>query len=154
MVHEDIQIVRMDQGIFRRMTEEIGRIADNVLVQTGRGGHENGQRGIFPPACTSRFLPGTGNGSWISAHDAHIQLSDINAQFQGIGGDNGPDTAAAKAAFNFAPQRGQVSAAVTADFSGIAQGLPDPFLEMPGNHLDTDPGFGKDDGGNVVVHHA
>ena len=53
---QDVQIVRIDQRVFRGLAKEIIRMIDDVLIQRAGGGHHDQQRVACPvarrgPAC-------------------------------------------------------------------------------------------------------
>src|SRR5690606_40099269 len=60
----------------------------------------------------ARLLEGTRNISRVPRHDARLQLTDINTEFQRICADDGPDVPFPQALFDFSPLRRQITAPI------------------------------------------
>ena len=149
---QHIQIIRMYQRVFRRTRKEIFRVIDDVLVKRrGRGDHDR-QRRIFAPTRAPRLLPCAGNRPRIAAQHTGVQLADVNAQLQRVGGDYGANLAFAQAALNLPPQRRQIAAPIAPDAPRVAERVFDPFLEVPRQHLNRQPRFAENDGRNIIIH--
>ena len=149
---QDVEIIRVNERIFRRTCKEILRMVDNILVKRRRRCNQNRQRCILSPPCTACLLPCAGNRTGIAAEHACIQLSDIDAQLQRVGGNHCADFTLAQTAFDFAPQRGQITATIAADSSRVAKRVFDTFFQMTRQYFDCQTGFAENDCRNIVIH--
>ena len=149
---QDVEIIRVNKRIFRRTCKEILRMVDNILVKRRRRCNQNRQRCILSPPGTACLLPCAGNRTGIAAEHACIQLSDIDAQLQRVGGNHCADFTLAQTAFDFAPQRGQIAATIAADSSRVAKRVFDTFFQMTRQYFDCQTGFAENDCRNIVIH--
>ena len=62
----------------------------------------------------ARALPCGGDGAGVARHHDGVQRTDIDAEFERIGGDHGADIARTKALLNLAALTRQIAAAITA----------------------------------------
>ena len=150
VVHEDVQIFRIDQRVFRGLAKEVIRMSNHVLIQRAGGGHHNQQRGVAPATGPARLLPGAGDGAGIAAQHAGVQLADVDAQFQGVGGNHGGDPARPKLPFDFPALGGQIAAPIPPNPARVAQRIPHQILQIAHQHLHRQSGTGEDDVRNVV----
>src|SRR6266851_184799 len=121
MVDEDLQIVRLDEGMLGSVAEEIVRVANDKLIERRRGSHQHGAGASAATAGAAGALPGGGDGAGISGHDDGVEGADIDAKFESAGGNHAANFSIAKAAFDFAALVRQVAAAIAANgfrFSG------------------------------------
>ena len=63
----------------------------------------------------ARALPGGRDGAGVAGHDHGVERTDIDAQFQRVGGDHGAQFAVAQLALDLAPLLGKIAAAVAAN---------------------------------------
>ncbi len=145
VVQQDIQVIRIQQSIFCRLIKEVFGMGHDELIQRIGGRHHERGGNAVATAGTAGLLPGAGDGAGIAAQNTGFQSADINAQLQGVGGDNGIDIAGAQAFFNFPPLVGQIAAPVAPHFAGIAKGVRHQGLQLPCHHLHLQAGLGKDD---------
>ena len=146
VVEEDVQIVRVDERPLGRLAEEVVRVVDDVLVEGAGRGHEDHQALAAPPPGAPGLLPGAGNGTGIAAEHASVELADVDAQFQRVGGNHGEDVSRAQFAFDLAPLRGQVAAAIAAHAAGVAERVAHHVLQIAHQHFHGEAGAGKNDG--------
>ena len=120
MVEQDQQMIGVDQRLFGRTREEIfGMMGQELVERTGRGDQHGGCRVISAPG-PARLLPDAGDGSRIADQHRRAQPADVDAQFEGIGGNDEFDRAIAQSFFDLAALGGQVAGAVAADGVGDA----------------------------------
>ena len=150
VAEEDVQVVRIEQGVFRGLMQEVVRVADDILVDGRRGRHKEYDAGALAPSRAPRLLPRAGNGAGISAQNAGIQRADVDAQFKGVGGHHRVNLPGAEAALDFPSLGGQVSAPVAPHASRVAQGVAHQILQVFRQHLHRQPGAGKGDGLDAV----
>ena len=58
------------------------------------------------------WLPGAGDGTGITGHDAGLQFADIDSKLQGIGAHHTDNLAVAQPLFDLTPEIGEIAAAV------------------------------------------
>ena len=95
MVEHHFQIVEIDVGAFRRTFEEVLGMLDDVLIERRTGRNQNCDRHLLTTPGAASALPRRGDGPRIAGHHHSVQRSDINAEFQCVGGDHGLDLAIA-----------------------------------------------------------
>src|SRR5258708_11129792 len=69
MIDEDFQIVGLDEGVLRRVAEEIVGMAHDELIERRGGSHQHGARASAAAATPPRAPPGCGEGARIAGHD-------------------------------------------------------------------------------------
>ena len=62
----------------------------------------------------ARALPCGGDGTGVTGHHYGIERTDIDTEFERVGGDDGADIARTKALLNLAALTRQIAAAITA----------------------------------------
>ena len=115
VIEQDVEVVRIDQRVLGRRVEEVGRVTDDELVDRRAAGHEHRRRARRPAACPPGALPGRRNRARISGQHRHIQRTDVDAELQGVGGNDSPNEPLAKAALDLTTTVRQVAAAISAD---------------------------------------
>src|SRR6267378_3444169 len=115
MIDEDFQIVGLDEGVLRRVAEEIVGMADDELIERRGGSHQHGARTSAAAASAPGALPGGGDSAGIARHDDGIEGADVNAELKRARRNNSADFSIAEAAFDFAAFVRQVTAAVAAN---------------------------------------
>ena len=130
MAHKDLEVVGIHVGMFGRGVEEVFRMFDDVLVQGGGRGDQHRDRGVVAPSRPPGPLPGGGDRARIACQHDRVQGPDINAEFQGVCGDNAKDLPVAQFALDLPPLSGKVPAAVASDRSGRTGLLAERFLEV------------------------
>ena len=68
------------------------------------------KRGRLPAAGPARLLIDAGNGAGIADKHGRAQPADVDAQFEGVGGDDGLERAGAQALFDLATLGRKVAA--------------------------------------------
>ena len=117
VAEEDFEVVGVDVGRFRGAAEEILGVFDDVLIERSAGGDEDGDRKAATATGATGTLPGGGDGAGVAGHDNGVEGADIDAEFEGVGGDDTLDFAAADLAFDFTAFAGEVAAPVATDFA-------------------------------------
>ncbi len=81
--------MRIDHCFFRPTVNEVLRISHEKLIQGVLTGNQD-QGGILPAApYPAAALPGGYHRPGISNQNTQIQISDIDTQLEGAGGDDG-----------------------------------------------------------------
>src|SRR6266851_450243 len=114
-IDEDFQVVGLDEGVLRRVAEEIVGMAHDELIEGRRGSHQHGARASAAASSAAGALPSGGDGAGISGHDDGIEGADIDAEFERAGGNDAADFSIAEAALDFAALVWQVAAAIAAN---------------------------------------
>src|SRR5438445_13056066 len=84
------------------------------LIERGRRRDEDRARASRSSSGAACPLPGRSNRSGIAGHDAGIERTNVDPEFECICGYNAKNAAVAQTAFNFAPLSRQVASTVTA----------------------------------------
>src|SRR5437763_278595 len=69
MSQEDFEVIRVDESMLGRPSEEVVRMLHDVLIERRAGGHHDGGGGGLPPPGAAGALPTRGNGPGITGHD-------------------------------------------------------------------------------------
>ena len=84
VLDEDLEVVGIDESLFRARSEEVVGVPDHELVLGGRVGHEHGGRRSAPAPRAPRLLPGRGDGARIPGDHRRVQPADVDSQLQGV----------------------------------------------------------------------
>ena len=142
---EDVDVVRVEAGLFRSSIEEERGMVDDVLVH-GRGrGDEDGDARAPAPSGPPELLPGGRHGARISGQDRRVQASDVDAELERVGGDDAEDLAVAKAALDRSSLRWQVAAPIAADPRSRPEPLAERLAKSGEEDLDCRPRPAEDD---------
>ncbi|GBC97077.1 hypothetical protein HRbin16_02896 [bacterium HR16] len=93
----------VEAHLFHRLSEEILRVAHQVLVQRVVLRHEDNHRFPVAPPRPARLLPCAGDTAGVACHHHHIQSTDVHPQFQRVGADYTQQFTVEKPAFDLAP---------------------------------------------------
>ncbi len=130
VIHNDDQVVGIEESLLRRAPEKVVGMGYDVLVE-GRGpGDQHRHRGLRPASRPSRLLPGAGDGAGIAGHNTGIQVADVDAQFQGIGGHHAQNLPLAQAPLDRAPLQWQVPPPVALHLLGTKPGAKGGVAEV------------------------
>src|ERR1700682_263063 len=121
-------------------------MAGQELVDRAAGADQYPHRGFIAAACPPQLLPGGGDAAGIAAEHGCLHLADVDAELEGVGGDDAPTLAAAQPPLDLAPLARQVSAAVAADVAVAPQPVAVGLFEVAQQHLDLEPAAAEDDG--------
>ena len=151
VARQDQEVVGVDEGPLGRLAEEVIWVVHDVLVQWAGARNQHSAGDIVPAACPSRLLPGAGDGSGIPAHDAGVQLADVDPQLQGVGRDHAPHLPLSKATLDLPPLLGKVAPPVAAN-SAISRRTRAQVVHQIGKEeLSGGARSGEDDGLDVVL---
>lgn len=89
MSAQDDRIGRIEHGRFGRALEEVAGVAHEVLVQGVFLGNEDHGAVLAAASHPAAALPGGHDRAGIAHQQAQIQVADVDAQLQGVGGDDG-----------------------------------------------------------------
>ncbi len=145
VVEQDIEVVGVDQRLLRRLPEEVLRVGDDVLVQRVGRRHHDQKRHAPPPPGAPGLLPGGGDGAGVAAQHAGVELADVDAQLQRVGGHHGGDAPRPQFPLDLTPLGGQVAAAIAPHPARVAQRVADHVLEVAREHLHREPGASEHD---------
>src|ERR1700674_3998371 len=112
MIDEDFEIIGLDEGVLRRVAEEVVWMTHDELIERRRRSHQHGARTSAAAASAARALPGGGDGAGIAGHDDGIERADINAELERACRNLSADLSIAEAAFDFAAFVRKVAATV------------------------------------------
>ena len=84
MREQDVQVVRVEPGLLRRVVEQELRVVDDVLVDRRARGDEHRDAGALPPAGPTELLPRGGDRSRIAGEDRHVQSADVDAELERV----------------------------------------------------------------------
>ena len=141
---QDVQVVRVQPGLFRPAAQEELRVVDHVLVNGCLRGHEDCHRDIASPAGPAHLLPGGGDGARVAREDRNIQAADVHAQLEGVGRDDAQHLAIAQASLDGAPLRGQVATPVAADPAARPEVHAQGLAQVGQHDLHRDPALAED----------
>jgi hypothetical protein len=88
VLHQDQQLIRVDACVLRRGADEKFRIAHDVLIERITRFDEHAEGRALAPPGAAEPLPGGGDGARIAVQQADIERADVDAEFEGIGGDD------------------------------------------------------------------
>ena len=89
-------------------------VGQELVERTGRGHQQRGSRFVAAPRPTG-LLPRRSDRPRIPDQQRRAQPADVNAQLEGVGGDDRAHAAVAQPLFDFPALGGQVAGAVAAD---------------------------------------
>ena len=147
----DSRILRVEDDRFHLAGEEIIGVAHEMLVQGVFVADEHHQGFALAAADPAGPLPGGHHRARIAYQDADIQAADVDAQFQGRGGDHPEQAAAGQPAFDVATVLGQKSGPVGGDFALEIIHAP---LRPHGDQFGHLPRLGIDDGAQPPAHRS
>jgi len=139
--------------VLRRAGKEIVRVFHNELIHGIALSDQDGKAAACSASCSACLLPGTGNGSRITHHDACLQVADVDAQFEGIRTYHPHDAAFTETLFDLPPEVGKVATAVTGHIVVIFGDFAfERILEVLGEHLHIKPACGEGNGLYPVIY--
>jgi hypothetical protein len=107
------QIVGIDHRALSRLAHQPIRMVGDELIGGRYRQNQDGVREFATTSGAAHLLPKTGARARKTALHNHLQLPDVDAQLQGVGGDDTQQFTLYQIAFDLAPFDGRVSAAVT-----------------------------------------
>ena len=145
VVHQDVQVVGIDQRMFGRGVEEVRGVAHHELVDRRAGRHHHRRRLAAAAAGAAGALPRRGNRAGIAGHHAHVERADVDAELERVGRDHAAHLAGAQAFLDLAPAQRQVAAAIAANALGHAGHVLEVFLEIGRQNLGGEPALREHD---------
>jgi hypothetical protein len=142
---EDVQVGRVQPGLFRSRLKQVLGMGGHELVDRSRSGNQDGSRRFQPPARPTHLLPGGGNGARVAGQDGCVQPADIDAQLQRIGRHDAEDFTRTQSRFYVAPLRRQVTAAIAADALYRSIAFAQCLAQAGQQQLDGNPRLAKYD---------
>ncbi len=109
---EHERVGRVDHGRLGRPREQLVGVADQPLVELVVAGDEDGQALLGLPPGPPGLLPERGDGAGEAVEHAGVEPADVDAELQGVGGDDAAQVAAEQLLLDLPPLGGQVAAPV------------------------------------------
>src|SRR5713226_1501489 len=150
VIDEDFQVVRLNEGVLRRVAKEIVRMANNELIERRGRSYQHGARASAAPASAAGALPGGGDGAGVAGHDHGVERTDVNAELQSTGGNDASNFSVAEAAFDFAALVRQVAAAIAANGFRFSRQVRIRLLQIGEKNFGVQTRIGKDHGLHIV----
>ena len=148
MVSPDHRVFWIDHRQFRGHGKKGVWIIDEVLVQGIFVGDEDHGRILAVPAHPAGPLPGGHDGPRVSHKDAQIQIPDVDAQFQGRGGNHTEQFPRGQFFLDFPAFLGQKPGPIGRYLIPVFFG---PLGGPDGDELGDLPGLGIDNGSQIPV---
>ena len=145
VVHQDLQVVRVDEGVFGRRVEEVRRVAHDELVERRAGRHHDRRRSAGPAAGPAGALPRGRDRAGIARQHRHVERADVDAELEGVGRHDAAHGAVAQPLLDLAPPVRQVAAAVAADHVRLARRALVRVLQVPRQDLRREPALREHD---------
>ena len=145
VIHQDVEIVGIDQRVFRRGIEEVRRMPHDKLIDWRARRHHDGRRLTGPTAGTTGTLPGGGDGPRISGHHADVQGADVDAELERVGGHDAAHLTSAQTLLDLAPPQRQVATAIAANAFGHARHVFKVFFQVGRQDLGGEPALREHD---------
>src|SRR6266705_5476305 len=115
VMHQQMQVVGIHEAGLRRTLEHVLRMLDDVLVDRGRGGDEEGRRQILAPPGPTHLLPRRGDRSGIAKKHGGLKGTDVDAELERVRRDDAADRTVAQTLLDGAPLGWEVATAIAAD---------------------------------------
>ncbi len=145
VVDEDLEVVGVDAALLDGRPEEVVRVLRDELVEGGRVGDEDGDRGARPPPRPSRLLPGRGHAAGVAHEHRGVEAPDVDPELQRVRGDDAEDRSLAEPPLDRAALERQVAAPVAPDDPLGPRPRLQGFLQVRDQHLGGEPRRGEDD---------
>src|SRR5690606_12390052 len=84
VLDEDLSVVLVDARMFYPTIEEVGWVARQVVIYRAASAHHHGDRLAAPATGAPKAMPSTSDGCRVSRTNDSVQVTDIDAQLQGI----------------------------------------------------------------------
>ena len=115
MAVQDVGVRRRDEGVLVRAAKEEVRVAHQVLIQRIVPGHQDAQRGLLSSTAPSDLLPGAADAAGVAGQNGRVQIADIEAQLQGVGGGHPQQLTAEQGTLDLPTLLGEVASPVRTD---------------------------------------
>lgn len=112
---QHVGVGRVDDGGLGRAVEHLGGVGHEPLVELVVAGDQHGQRRARVPTGPTGLLPHRRDGAREAVEDAGVEATDVDAQFEGGGGDHPQEASFEELGLDVAPLGRQVAAAVGAN---------------------------------------
>ena len=112
---QDVQVLGVDAALLGGAAEEVVGVLRDELVEGRRVGHQHRYRRAAAPARAPSLLPGRSHAAGITEEHGRVEAADVDAQLEGVRGDDAEHRALAQPALDLAALQGQIAAAVAAD---------------------------------------
>ncbi|OPZ01385.1 MAG: hypothetical protein BWZ09_02727 [Alphaproteobacteria bacterium ADurb.BinA305] len=115
VLQQYVGVVRVEPGALDRSAQQELGMVHQVLVDGRVAGHEDDHGAPSLAADAAGLLPEAGDAAGVARKEAEIEVADVDAQFQRVGGDDGVDAPLEEVALELAALAGQQSTAVGLD---------------------------------------
>src|SRR5258706_8997712 len=85
MIQPDFEIVGIEVGVLRSLSEKIIRVLDDELIEWMAGGDQHSSRRATSATGASGALPRRGDRAGVAGEQGHVQAADVYARFERIG---------------------------------------------------------------------
>src|SRR5882762_7852639 len=158
VIDQNFQIVRLNVGMLRGVSEKIVRMANDELIERRRRRHQHRAGASTAAAGAAGALPSGGDGSGISGHDHGVERTDIDAEFERAGRNHAADFSIAQAALDFAPLTRQIAATIAANGFRLSRQLRICLLQISEKNFRMQARVREDDRLQIAfqefLHHA
>ena len=145
VLHENVQVVGVDERVLGRGIEEIRRMPHDELVDRRARSNQHRGRSRRSTAGAARALPGGGDRTRVAREHGDVERADVDAELERVGRDDAADHPFAQPAFDLATAQRQVAAAIAADLLGHARHVLEVLLEIGRQDLGRETALREDD---------
>src|SRR3954469_7205334 len=85
MAEQDVDVLRIDQPLLRRLIQKIVGMVDDVLIERRTRCDQNRNGHPAAAARTSHALPGRSDCAGITRQNSDVEAADVNSQLKGVG---------------------------------------------------------------------
>ena len=107
----------VEDRLLHRPLEELGRVAAEELVERVLAGHVHREAGVAPPGAAPHLAQAR-DGAGEGHAERGVEVADVDAQLEGVGGDDREQVALRQPLLDLAPLGGRVAGAVGRDALG------------------------------------
>ena len=151
MIHQDFQIVRLDERVLGRAAEKIIRMLHDELIERRRGSDQHGAGASAAAPGAAGALPSGGNRSGIARHDRGVERADVDAQLQRVRRNHAANAAFAQAVLDFAALAGEIASAIAANGGRLSRRRRICLLQIGEQHFRVQARVGEHDGLQVAL---
>src|SRR5207245_5419896 len=98
----------VDAVVLGRGPEQVLRMRDHELIEGGAARDEDGRRGARTSAGSATLLPERGDRPRVAGQHGDVEMSDIDAELEGVRGNDAQHLAGAEPLLHRAPSRRQI----------------------------------------------
>src|SRR5262245_12937630 len=103
VIGQDERVVGIDPRVLRRHPEEVVGVRDHELVERGAGSDHDRGRGASATARPPRLLPERGDRAGVAGEHRDVEMADVDAELERVGGHDAEHLARAQALLDGSP---------------------------------------------------